>query len=95
MTILDLVGWVNDKKKNDTDHNLEWCILKDYLLILHQIMNLGDCNICRDKNNCPIVPSVGQHVRYNCAFYKAEDEQKELMEGDNKDKFMDEELYNE
>lgn len=62
----------------------------DWLKLLRDIMNSGDCNTCRDRNNCPIVPQPGQQVRYNCAFFK---ETKPSV--DNTDRFMDEESYNE
>ena len=62
----------------------------DWLCLLRDIMSSGDCNTCRDRNNCPIVPQPGQRVRYNCAFFK---ETKPSV--DNTDRFMDEESYNE
>jgi len=55
----------------------EW--LKDYkrLLeleeLLRQIHQTGDCNICKNKD-CGYRPKPGQIVRYNCPFYKAENE---------------------
>ena len=62
----------------------------DWLKLLRDIMNSGDCNTCRDRNDCPIAPQAGQRVRYNCAFFK---ETKPSV--DNTDRFMDEESYNE
>lgn len=66
------------------------CQTHDWLCLLRDIMNSGDCNICRDRNNCPIVPQPGQQVRYNCAFFK-----ETKPSADNTDRFMDEESYNE
>lgn len=63
----------------------------DWLKLLRDIMNSGDCNTCRDRNNCPIVPQPGQQVRYNCAFFKEETK----PSANNADRFMDEESYNE
>jgi hypothetical protein len=62
----------------------------DWLKLLRDIMNSGDCNTCRDQNNCPIVPQPGQQVRYNCAFFK-----ETKSSADDTDRFMDEESYNE
>lgn len=62
----------------------------DWLNLLRDIMNSGDCNTCRDQNNCPIVPQPGQRVRYNCAFFK-----ETKPSADDTDRFMDEESYNE
>ena len=62
----------------------------DWLKLLRDIMNSGDCNTCRDQNNCPIVPQPGRRVRYNCAFFK-----ETKSSADNTDRFMDEESYNE
>lgn len=44
----------------------------DSLILLRQILDIGDCNICKNKNCCEYVPETGQMVRYNCPFYKAE-----------------------
>ena len=62
----------------------------DWLNLLRDIMNSGDCNTCRDQKNCPIVPQPGQRVRYNCAFFK-----ETKPSADDTDRFMDEESYNE
>lgn len=48
----------------------------DSLILLRQIQNTGDCNVCKNKE-CEYMPKVGQMVRYNCPFYKAESEGKE------------------
>ena len=48
------------------------CIL-DHLILLRQIVQTGDCNICKNRN-CGYMPKAGQMVRYNCPFYKAESE---------------------
>ena len=46
----------------------------DSLIILRQIQNTGDCNICASKRKCEYVPKPGHMGRYNCPFYKAENE---------------------
>lgn len=48
----------------------------DSLILLKQIQNTGDCNVCKNKE-CKYEPKVGQMVRYNCPFYKAESEKEE------------------
>lgn len=48
----------------------------DSLILLRQIQNTGNCNECKNKD-CKCKPEVGQMVRYNCPFYKAESEGKE------------------
>lgn len=45
----------------------------DSLILLRQIHQTGDCNICKNKD-CGYKPKTGQLVRYNCPFYKAESE---------------------
>jgi hypothetical protein len=45
----------------------------DSLILLRQIQQMGDCNICKNKD-CGYMPKAGQMVRYNCPFYKAESE---------------------
>lgn len=45
----------------------------DSLILLRQIQNTGDCNVCKNKE-CKYKPKVGQGVRYNCPFYKTESE---------------------
>lgn len=54
---------------NDDDRNTVYYIY-DCLRTLHRILDLKDCNECRDRNCCPIRPDYGQIVRYNCAFFK-------------------------
>lgn len=51
------------------------CIL-DHLILLRQIQQTGDCNICKNKD-CGYMPKAGQIVRYNCPFYKADIESHE------------------
>lgn len=46
----------------------------DSLMLLRQILNTGDCNVCKNKD-CKCKPKIGQMVRYNCPFYKAESEE--------------------
>ncbi len=48
------------------------CIL-DHLILLRQIQQTGDCNICKNRD-CGYMPKAGRMVRYNCPFYKAETE---------------------
>jgi hypothetical protein len=43
----------------------------DSLILLRQIQQTGDCNVCKNRD-CGYIPIVGQMVRYNCPFYKAE-----------------------
>ena len=47
----------------------------DSLILLRQIQQTGDCNICKNRD-CGYMPKVGQMVRYNCPLYKAESEGK-------------------
>ena len=42
----------------------------DSLLLLREIIESGDCNICADKKTCQYAPKPGQLVRYNCPFFK-------------------------
>ena len=46
----------------------------DSLILLQRIQQTGDCNICKNRE-CGYMPKVGQMVRYNCPFYKAEKEE--------------------
>lgn len=46
----------------------------DNLILLRQIQSKGNCNICANKD-CEYKPKLGQMVRYNCPFYKAESEE--------------------
>lgn len=45
----------------------------DSLILLRQIHQTGDCNICKNRD-CGYMPKPGQMVRYNCPFYKAKSE---------------------
>lgn len=51
----------------------------DSLILLRQIQQTGDCNICKNRD-CGYMPKAGQMVRYNCPFYKAESEPQESEE---------------
>jgi hypothetical protein len=42
----------------------------DSLMLLRQIYQTGDCNVCGNRK-CGYMPKPGQIVRYNCPFYKA------------------------
>ena len=45
----------------------------DCLMLLRQIHQTGDCNVCKNRN-CGYMPKPGQMVRYNCPFYKTKKE---------------------
>lgn len=45
----------------------------DSLIALRQIQQTGNCNDCKNRD-CGYMPKIGQIVRYNCPFYKAESE---------------------
>ena len=64
-------GMVEDRL-NKTISDLAYIL--DSLISLRQIQNIGDCNICKNKD-CGYMPKAGQMVRYNCPFYKAESEE--------------------
>lgn len=59
-----------DKTISDVGYTL------DCLVLLRKIMEMGDCNVCANKD-CEYMPKPGQMVRYNCPFYKAEKEDEE------------------
>ena len=46
----------------------------DSLILLRQIQQTGNCNICKHRD-CGYIPKAGQMVRYNCPFYKEESEE--------------------
>ena len=79
---LELLAW--KKKFGEGMSNLssnydEEIAIKNYELgILHTYKNIvdsGDCNVCKCKGTCTYVPQPGQLVRYNCPHFKREDEQ--------------------
>ena len=41
----------------------------DSLILLRQIQQTGDCNVCKNKE-CKRKPKAGQMVRYNCLFIR-------------------------
>ena len=45
----------------------------DTLMVYRDITYTGNCNSCKNKN-CQWKPELGQLVRYNCPYYKAEEE---------------------
>lgn len=47
----------------------------DVLMAYRNIIQTGDCNTCKIRNECGVRPKPGQLVRYNCAFHKGEGEQ--------------------
>ena len=51
----------------------------DILILLRQIQQTGDCNICRNRD-CGYMPKAGQMVRYNCPFYKPYNPENEPQE---------------
>ena len=55
---------------------LEFIQLVDWLTLLKQIIESGDCNTCACKRDCPKVPMFGQQVRYNCFDYVSKNEVK-------------------
>ena len=65
MKIDELVEWAAGYADENDMPELYWS-----LVTLKRIYESGDCNECRDKNECPIVPKPGERVRYNCAFFK-------------------------
>lgn len=44
-------------------------MIAQYLTLLKNILDLGDCNNCSEKNHCRFLPKYGAYVRYNCPFY--------------------------
>ena len=62
---------MTDDRLNKTIADVAYIL--DSLILLRQIQNTGDCNVCKNKE-CEYKPKVGQMVRYNCPFYKAESE---------------------
>ena len=53
---------------------LEFIQLVDWLTLLKQITESGDCNTCACKSDCTEVPRFGQQVRYNCYAYVSKSE---------------------
>lgn len=72
------VNWVEVKKQMKEDRLnkviSDIAYILDSLILLRQIQQTGDCNICKNRN-CGYMPKAGQSVRYNCPFYKAESEE--------------------
>jgi transposase len=64
---------MTDDKLNKTISDVAYIL--DSLILLRQIQQTGDCNICKNRD-CGYMPKAGQMVRYNCPFYKAESEVK-------------------
>lgn len=64
---------VEEMSEDKTISNIAYIL--DSLTLLRQILNKGDCNGCKNKD-CRYKPKLGQMVRYNCPFYKAESEVK-------------------
>lgn len=60
-------------KLDDTIADIAYIL--DSLILLKQIQETGNCNICKNRKKCEYVPKVGQMVRYNCPFYKVESEE--------------------
>ena len=49
------------------------CYILDTLLAYRKIIQSGDCNSCKIKNECDACPKPGELVRYNCMFYVAKE----------------------
>ena len=47
----------------------------DCLIELQNIYKVGCCNDCKNKKVCRYAPEFGQMVRYNCPFYRREEEE--------------------
>ena len=45
----------------------------DSLRALREIQATGNCNTCAGRSECEYCPRPGQMVRYNCPFYKEEE----------------------
>lgn len=41
----------------------------DTLMAYRNIVQTGDCNRCKIKNECGFCPKPGEIVRYNCICY--------------------------
>lgn len=42
----------------------------EYLCLLQNILDSGDCNVCSKRKDCEYKPGLGELVRYNCPFYE-------------------------
>ena len=62
---------MTDDRLNKTIADVAYIL--DSLILLRQIQQTGDCNICKNRD-CGYMPRAGQMVRHNCPFYKAESE---------------------
>ena len=62
---------MTDDRLNKTISDVAYIL--DSLILLRQIQQTGDCNICKNKD-CECKPEWGQAVRYNCPFYESESE---------------------
>lgn len=62
---------MTEDKLNKTIADVAYIL--DSLILLRQIQQTGDCNNCKNRD-CGYMPKVGQMVRCNCPFYKAESE---------------------
>ena len=69
MTIEQLIEIAEKESVGDSAKNAMYDIYLN-LKLLKSIIDSGDCNICKNKYDCPIVPKPGESVRYNCAFYR-------------------------
>lgn len=47
--------------------------IHDSLRALREIQTVGNCNTCAGRSECEYCPRPGQLVRYNCPFYKEEE----------------------
>ena len=51
----------------------EIAYILDSLRVLREIQAAGNCNTCAGRSECEYCPRLGQMVRYNCPFYKEEE----------------------
>lgn len=61
---------MNKDRLTKTISNVAYIL--DSLILLRQIQQTGDCNICVNKE-CEYKPKAGQMVRYNCPFYEPQE----------------------
>lgn len=52
-------------EKNAAEHRQ----LVEWLKLLKEILDSGDCNECGIRKVCNILPKLGELVRYNCPMF--------------------------
>lgn len=50
------------------------------LKLLKEVIESGDCNICKIKEKCEYAPEIGELVRYNCPLFVSKRKKKEKNE---------------